>query len=213
MGQRTETVSSRFARVMASATQQVEAERSIVVSTYEENESIDTTARSLHNANDCHAVTYYVRRVFECYSLVTRVVEVSWRGRKHGQEKLPVWGPWRPIDDLSGIDANCKKFLDQVHDSLPRVGDAVSAPRTFAVPTDGTVINAELAHCSSCDPMREAELKVALEHAHSAARRAGYEADLLELEVKRRRELLNGGHLEAFALPMLAREIEVEDAD
>ena len=81
---------------------------------------------------------------------------------------------------------------------MPKVGEQIAAPRHFTVPTDGTVLNAELARCSSCEPERAARIRVALERAHSEARYAGAKADLLELEVARRRLLLERGMFHPF---------------
>jgi thermitase len=55
------------------------------------------------------------------------------------------------------------------------------------VPTDGTLYEAELAHCASCEPVRLAEDQVRLEQLRLQARRACLETELLELEVERRR--------------------------
>jgi thermitase len=195
VGQRTETVASQFQQTLQTATQQIEAERSIVVSTFEESEHREATSRTIVNENDCRAVTYYMRRVLECYELVTRVVEISWRGRSPNRK---VMGPWRPLDDLGDIDKHCIEFVKRQLEELPRVGEQVTAPRTFTVPTDGTVINAELAHCSSCEPERAARIRIELEQAHSEARRLCAEAELQELEVQRRRALLEQGVFQPF---------------
>lgn len=45
--------------------------------------------------------------------------------------------------------------------ALPRPSEEVTDARQVTLPTDGTLYEAELAHCSSCDPMREAQLRVA----------------------------------------------------
>ena len=206
VGQRTETVASQFQQTLQTATQQIEAERSIVVSTFEESEHREATSRTIVNENACRAVAYYMRRVLECYELVTRVVEISWRGRSANRE---VFGPWRPLDDLSGAEKHCIEFVKRMMEELPRVGEQVAAPRTFTVPTDGTLLNAELAHCSSCEPERAARIRVELVQAHSEARRLCAEAELLELEVQRRRALLEQEAFQPFEnLPLIAEQGE-----
>ena len=77
------------------------------------------------------------------------------------------------------------------------------------MPTDGTVLNAELANCSSCEPERAARIRVELEQAHSEARRLCAEAELLELEVQRRRALLEQGAFQPFEdMPLIADQAE-----
>jgi thermitase len=89
----------------------MEAERSLVVSTFEDQEHVSTTARQLHNANHCYAVTYYVRRVMEAYEVHSRIESVEWR--------LGDGMPWRSVDDLAGLpDARHKvigELVNQLH--------------------------------------------------------------------------------------------------
>ncbi len=63
------TVSEQFAQNAVTAAQATEAERSIVVSRFEEAEHADHDRRTLRNDNHCHAVTYFVRRVNEVYEV------------------------------------------------------------------------------------------------------------------------------------------------
>jgi thermitase len=74
----TRSVSEAFRQTMRMASQQIDAERSVVVSSFEDKEQIDVTARVLHNTNDCFAVTYFVRRVSEAYEMSTRVIDIDW---------------------------------------------------------------------------------------------------------------------------------------
>ena len=71
---------------------------------------------------------------------------------------------------------------------------------TITLPTDGTLYEAELAHCSSCEPVVEAMQKVKLEKERLKARRDCLEAELLELEIERRRALLGSDREEALSL-------------
>jgi thermitase len=59
---------------------------------------------------------------------------------------------------------------------------------------------AELAHCSSCEPERESAHLIELEKQKAEAHKACLESQLLELEIKRRQQLLAAGQLEPFGL-------------
>jgi len=63
------------------------------------------------------------------------------------------------------------------------------------------VYDPELAHCSSCDPEREAALSIKLEREKAEALKACREAQLLEVELERRRLLLGRGDLGPFVEP------------
>src|SRR5262249_37421053 len=141
-GAATRTASEQFTQLAVTASQAIEAERSLVVSTFEEQEHQATTARSLKNPNPCFAVTYYVRRVNEAYESSTRIESAEWR-----QEP----GPWRSFRDTGDVSDSIRKMLDQVRPLLPREGETVRDPRPITLPTDGTLYEPELAHCSSCE--------------------------------------------------------------
>lgn len=187
--------SESFSQFAVTASQAVEAERSIVVSTFEDAEHRETTQRLLKNENPCYAVTYFVRRVLEVYQLVTRVVLIEWR--------LGAQSDWRRIDDTGDLSANLKKALDNILKGGPKVGQEARDTREITLPTDGTLYEAELAHCSSCDPVREAQLHIALEAARVEARRRCLEAELIALEVERRRGLLSAGTAAELAVEPL----------
>ncbi len=195
-GSSASTVAETFSQFAVTASQSVEAERSVVISTFEDAEHRESTQRVLKNENPCFAVTYYVRRVMEVYTLNTRVVAIEWRIGNQGE--------WRPLDDTTGLTAAQKKAIDAVLKGGPRIGQEAKVTREIALPTDGTLYEAELAHCSSCDPMREAQLNVALEGARVDARRRCLEAELLALEVERRRKLLGAGEGVALAVDPLS---------
>ena len=197
-----QTVSESFQETVRIASQQVDTERSIVISTYEEQDQINVTVRELQNNNDCIAVTYFVRRVYECYELSTRVTAVDWR--LLGQERTSTSGfrsvHWYKYDDMNALDNNMRKQLHEALGYLPKVGDIVQDPRPVSVPTDGVLYEAELAHCSSCEPEKIAGAQVALEKTKAEERKLCLEADLLELEIKRRKLLLDKGDLSPFEL-------------
>lgn len=184
-----QTASESFTQFATTASASVEAERSTVISTYEDEENRSSTARSLKNRNNCYAVTYFIRRVNELYESSSQVTSVEWR---FGD------APWRAINDLDGLAGNILNLIDQLLYSLPRVGDETQDTRQVTIPTDGTVYESELAHCSSCEPERSAEQQIKLELDRAASRKACLEAELLALELERRRHLATGS--EAVAL-------------
>ncbi len=177
--------SEQFTQLAITASQAIEAERSLTVSSFEDEEHRTTTARTLRNRNVCHAVSYFVRRVNELYETSTRIESVEWRVGNNGE--------WRSFDDLDGLSDKLRSFFEKLGKVLPKKGDLTVDPRQITLPTDGTVYEAELAHCSSCEPVLEAMQKVDLEKQRIKARRACLEAELLELEVQRRRALLGSG--------------------
>ncbi len=188
------TAAETFSQFAVTASQSLEAERSVVVSTFEDAEHRESTQRTLKNANPCYAITYFVRRVMEVYQLTTQVIAIDWRVAS--QED------WHSIDDTAELTDAQKKVLGEILKGGPAVGQEARNRRQITIPTDGTLYEAELAHCSSCDPMREAALHIELEAARVEARRRCLEAELLALEVERRRALLGAG--EGVALEVSA---------
>jgi subtilisin family serine protease len=179
-GASTRTTSEQFAQIAVTASQAMEAERSLVVSRFEETEHQTTTERTLQNDNHCYAVTYYIRRVNEVYAIYTRVESIEW----HIGDSA-----WRSFDDTEGLSDAGKKILSEIRRGLPKPGDRLQDPRQITLPTDGTLYEAELAHCSSCEPNREAEELIRLERMRLQARRECLQAELLGLEIERRRSL------------------------
>ncbi|MEU5262757.1 hypothetical protein [Amycolatopsis sp. NPDC021455] len=159
------TASSQFTRHAITAAQSTEAERSVVVSTFDEADGQTTTRRTLRNENPCYAITYHVRRVLEVYSASSRVEAIEWR---IGDT------PWRSIEDRA---AELERAMERLGDVLPRPFEEATDPRQVTLPTDGTLYEAELAHCSSCDPMREARLRIETEESRIRNRRACLEAE------------------------------------
>jgi thermitase len=196
-GASTQTVSEQFAQHAVTASQAIEAERSLVVSRFEEAEHQTTTERTLQNHNHCYAVTYYVRRVNEVYAIHTRVAAIEWRLGD---------GPWRDFEDVDGVPDGLRKLLEEIRKALPRPGDQREDSRQITLPTDGTLYEAELAHCSSCEPTREAEELIRLERMRLAVRRDCLQTELLALELERRRSLAASAQpaaLELSAFPLL----------
>jgi thermitase len=183
--------SDDFVSFGRTASQSLEAERAVVVSTFEDAESRDVTVRHLRNDNHCYAVTYYVRRVNEVYESGTRVAAVEWTT---GQV------PWRAIDDLAGVPAATRRLIAELARQAPKPGEERRDERRIALPTDGVVYEPELAHCSSCEPVREAQELAALELLRLRARRECLETEVLALEIERRRALGSGEGAAELAL-------------
>jgi thermitase len=182
-----------FEQSVQQASQLTHAERSVVVSTFEDRETQDITVRQLHNANECRAVTYFVRQVVELYALSVRVTNVSYRIVAPNIPDL-----WHNYDDLQWLPPVIQNEIRAELALLPRVGDVVEQPRPFSLPTDGTVYDPELAHCCSCEPERAAAIQIRLDKEKAEALKVCFEAQQLEAEVQRRRLLLAKGDLSPF---------------
>jgi hypothetical protein len=114
---------------------------------------------------------------------MTRVESIEWRRDQ---------GAWRSLDDRAGA-ADVTKLLERIAPDLPKVGEEVKDRRQITLPTDGTLYEAELAHCSSCEPVREAHHEIELEAMRLQARKTCLEVELLALELERRRALEAAG--------------------
>ncbi len=181
------SVSEHFSHVAETSSLAVETERSVVVSTFEETESGQSTARSLRNDNECRAVTYFIRRVFEVYSLATRIVAID---VQLGDQWIPLAAAPREIQD------DVKKNLQKVD-----VGSKYDPKVEIALPTDGLLYEAELAHCCSCECEHEAKSRLELE-------KLQLENLNLRLEADRRQKRLDAGDLEAFVPPTPASDAD-----
>jgi thermitase len=175
------------------ASQMTHAERSVGVSTYEEKETADITSRVIHNDNACRAVTYFVRKVVELYAFSTVVSDISYRINAPG-----VPAEWHSSNDLAWLPVPIQNQIKAVVKLLPKVGDIVERPKPVSIPTDGTVYDPELAHCCSCEPERAAAIEIQLEKQKAEALRACLETQMLEVELQRRRMLLQKGDLTPF---------------
>jgi Subtilase family len=197
--------SDQFDQSVRQSSQLTHAERSIVVSTFEEQETKDISVRTLHNANECRAVTYFVRQVLELYAASTRVSDIHYR------IVAPNVPPeWHAIDDLVWLPAQVRDQIRAALGLLPKVGQVVVRPRPISLPTDGVVYDPELAHCCSCEPEREAAIHARLEKEKAQALKACLEMQQLELELQRRRMLLQKGELAPFEpAPVLPAPVPV----
>lgn len=169
-------VSEQFSQFATSASQSLEAERAIVISTFEESENQQITQRTLKNENHCFAITYFVRRVNEVYDISTQVETIEWRFGSQGE--------WRLIDDRANLPDSVQQELDRILKDAPRVGEVIRNPRQLTLPTDGLLYEPELAHCSSCEPVRDAETRIQLEQERLKVRAACLEAELLALKLE-----------------------------
>jgi hypothetical protein len=180
-------VSDQFNQSVHQASLLTHAERSVVVSTFEDKETADVTVRTIRNDNECRAVTYFVRQIVELFSIATTVYEITYRVIAPG---MPA--EWHALDDVESLPDALVEALKQARELLPRLGDTVERPRPVSIPTDGTVYDPELAKCCSCEPER--------------AHRGSLQDQLLELEIERRKLRLAGGDLSPFEPVPVAAE-------
>jgi hypothetical protein len=172
-----DSVFESFRHVAEISSQAVETERSIVVNTFTEDVSVNTTSRTLRNANHCRAVTYFIRRVFEIYCLSTRLVGIE----------VQIGGNW--IDIKAVPDALQNAILKQLGSIV--IGQVSQRSTEIAIPTDGLLFEAELAHCSSCEPELERRIELEL-------KKLALEIELLERENERRKGRIASGDLSEF---------------
>jgi hypothetical protein len=172
-------VSDQFNQSVSQASLLTHAERSVVVSTFEDKETADITVRSISNENECRAVTYFVRQIVELYTVTTTVYEIQFRIVAPG---LPA--DWHALEDLDELPPEVATALKKALTLLPKPGETQERPRAVSIPTDGTVYDPELANCCSCEPER--------------AHRADLDNQLIELEIERRRALIAAGQLGPF---------------
>jgi thermitase len=150
------------------------------LSTFEDQESLQSTARTLRNDNACRAVTYFIRRVFEVYQLCTSIVGIE----------VQIGNQWVDLRSApEGLQTIVRKFLDRLD-----IGTAHDPRVEIALPTDGRLYEAELAHCCSCECEHEAKARLELE-------RLQLENLNLRLEAARRQKRLDAGELESFEEP------------
>lgn len=181
-------VSDQFNQSVSQASLLTHAERSVVVSTYEDKEIADVTVRTIQNDNACRAVTYFIRQVVELYAVTTVVYEIQFRIAAAG-----FGSEFHKLEDLDEMPPEIGSAVKKAMALLPRPGDAAERPRPVSLPTDGTVYDPELANCCSCEPER--------------ARREELDNELLALEVERRRALIAKGELGPFEPPAVSQAV------
>ena len=129
----------------------------------------------------------------DAYIMSTVVYNISYRIIAPGVPPL-----WHSIKDLGWLPGAIATEIKNLLTLLPMVGDVTDKPMPFTLATDGAVYDAELAHCCSCEPEREALLLIAVEKARNESRKLCIEAELLEMEVQRRKALIAKGDLSSF---------------
>jgi len=134
-----------------------------------------------------------VRKVVEVYSFSTVVSDVSYRVIAQG---LP--SDWHTVDDVGWLPQAVQDEIRSAVKLLPKVGESVDKRKSISLPTDGTVYDPELAHCGSCEPARAEAIAIQLEKQKSEAMKAFVETQMLEVELQRRRMLLQKGELAPF---------------
>ena len=190
------SVAQTFNQSVFQASQMTHAERSVVISNYEETDVANITRRTIQNDNECRAVTYFIRKIMELWALSSKVLEISYRIVAPNLS-----AEWHSLDDLAWLPAVLQTQVKDAAKNLPKVDEVVVAPRPISLPTDGTVYDPELAHCCSCEPQREAAIQIRLEKQKAEALKACLELQQLELELKRRQMLLDNGELGPFTPP------------
>jgi thermitase len=187
--------SEQFNQSVVQSSLLTHAERSVVVSTYEDKETIDVSVRTIHNDNECRAVTYFVRQIMELYSMSTKLSDIKYR------IVFPnVPDEWRSINDTDWLPAAIRDFILDELRLLPKIGTIVIRPRPISIPTDGVVYDPELANCCSCEPEKAAAIGIRLEMQKAEAMKACLDVQNLEMELKRREMLLAKGELGPFEL-------------
>jgi thermitase len=184
------SVAETFNQSILQASQLTHAERSVVVSTYEDKEDVNITARVIQNENECRAVTYFVRKVVELYAVSTRVSDIQYRIVAPNAPQ-----DWRSVRDIDWLPKPVQDLINNALRLLPRIGEVIEQPKPLSLPTDGTVYDPELAHCASCEPERAAAIAIRLEKQKAESMKACLEVKRLELELERRRLLLQRGDL------------------
>lgn len=185
--------SENFFQLLTSSSSVVEAERSLMVSSFEETESVNTTSRILKNYNDCYAVTYYIRRINEVYYYHSKIVSIRWRIL--GERISAQIGGWHTMDELGLLNnKEVETAIQKAVDIILKEGRELKEGRCISLPTDGTFLETELASCSSCEAtrMKEVELRLAREEA---------EIGLLNAEIARRQKLIDEDKLDEFVKP------------
>jgi hypothetical protein len=190
-----------FHQTLTAASSSVEAQRSIVVSSYEDQDNLQTTSRTLKNFNHTRAVTYYVRQINEVYDLSASIISIRWRIIESRVKDFPT--EWQSVDDINSIqNLSLKKFIKTELEQLPKLNSELKSDICFTLPADGTVLETELAHCSSVDAEKMLELELSLERSKAETRKLLLEGELMQFEIERRKKLLEAGNLNEFDQPV-----------
>ena len=137
-----------------------------------------------------------MRKIVELYAVSTYVADISYR------VIAPNVPPeWHFSNDLGWLPKQIQDEIKGALKLLPKVGEVVEKPKPISLPTDGSVYDPELALCCSCEPEREAAITLKLEKQKAEALKACLEVQMLEVELQRRRMLLQKGELNPFDAP------------
>src|SRR5258706_4392973 len=138
----------------------------------------------------------------------TRITDISYRIIAQG-----VPPEWHAIDDLGWLPPAIRNQIEKILQVLPKEGQVVVRPSPCAIPTDGVVYDPELAHCCSCEPEREAAIMIRLEKEKAEALKTCLEVQKLEVELQRRKMLLQKGELSPFEPAPVLTEIAASRVD
>ena len=193
-----QSASQNFQQTLVAASQSVEAQRSLVISSYEDHENLQVTSRTLKNYNNCYAVTYYIRQVNEVYEFSAKIFSIRWRiiGSQYANINVSAW---QTIDDISKItNDEIRKLIETDIEQVIKDNREIRSEKCFTLPTDGTILETELAYCSSCDSERMMELEVTLAKTKAETNKMMIETELMKLEIERRKKLLESGDYNLF---------------
>lgn len=186
--------SSRFALLAQSASHAVETERSIVISNYEEADHREALARVIENKNECKAVTYYFRRIYDCYVFTSHIEDIEIYVARLKR--------WISISEIGreNIAKDCKDEINKMMELWKKSREPVTCKKEILIPADGTVVETELAYCSSCDEGQQSQIKLDNQLKETTIMQRQAETKLIELEAERRGKLLKADNLEPFML-------------
>ena len=110
---------------------------------------------------------------------------------------------WQTIDDINklpypALQELIKNYIEQIR----KENSEIKSERCFTLPTDGTMLETELAYCSSCDAERMMELQLMLDKTKAETNKMMVETELMKLEIERRKKLLEAGDLNLFDQPV-----------
>ena len=112
------------------ASQSVEAQRSLVISSYEDHENLQVTSRTLKNYNNCHAVTYYIRQVNEVYEFTAKIFSIRWRIVE--SRLTNIVSDWQTPADVDKIQNDeLKKLIETFIEEIQKGNDDIKSERCF----------------------------------------------------------------------------------
>jgi hypothetical protein len=186
-----QSASQNFQQTLTAASSSVEAQRSLVISSFEDQENISVTSRTLKNYNNCYAVTYYVLQVNEAYEFSAKISSIRWRIYQSRLNAATT--DWQSVDDVDTVqNEELRKIIETTIKEIQERNKEIVSEKCFTIPTDGTMLETELAYCSSCDEETMMQLQQMLEKQKAETKKLRLEAELLKIEIEiKKKELEN----------------------